>query len=87
MTQTYRENLITSLLAQSPGTPAALVGQAVDILLARPANEASRPAEEEFLRTVQRLSSVIGYGRMIQMIHGEWEAQQPGIASHQRPCR
>lgn len=44
-------------------------------------NAAMAPFEDDFVRNVERLRE-IGYGRMIQLILGEWEKLQPGIAKH-----
>lgn len=92
MDQTYRENLLTTFRAQIPeilrkDTEAAVIEKGlntlVDALLNLTANVAARPIEEEFLRVVQRLNH-IGYGRMIQIIYGEWEQVMPGVSRRDR---
>lgn len=46
-------------------------------------NAAMEPFEEDFLAHVERLKH-IGYGRMIQLIAGEWDKLVPGIAARWR---
>ena len=35
-------------------------------------NAAVKPYEDDFMRSVQHLHEVVGYGRMIQLIQQEW---------------
>lgn len=92
MDQTYRENLLSAFRAHIPEILRKDIGSdviekglntLVDTLLSLPANVSARPIEEEFLRVVQRLNH-IGYGRMIQIIYGEWEQVMPGVSRRDR---
>jgi hypothetical protein len=88
--QALREQLRELALRRSPGLRElppddaswAWLEVAVDQIQLM--NAALSPYEDEFLQTVERLRH-LGYGRMIQLIYGQWEKSQPGISRGQWP--